>query len=227
MISEYKKPLSPTLRRYLTQRRMKMISLTRDILDRLWPDGDDDIIDGMIASQTDAFNLGDIDSALRLIHFMAQVSTECDGGTVFEENLSYSAERLMEVWPSRFPTLLEATPYAHAPQALANKVYEGRMGNRQAGDGWSYRGRGLIQITGRDKYFAVGAMLNIDLLGSPDLATDPQWTLKVACASWKLSNANHPADEDSVQRVTRLINGGLTGLVQRQAWLTKWRAEAT
>lgn len=72
------------------------------------------------------------------------------------ENLNYSAERITQVWPSRFPTLSSAKPYAHNPQSLANKVYGGRMGNNTVNDGWMYRGRGLAQITGKTNYAKFG-----------------------------------------------------------------------
>lgn len=201
-----------------------MQTLTRELLNRLWPQALPALKDGILATQADALTFGEIDSTLRLSHFMAQVSHESTGGAVLEENLSYSAERLTEVWAARFPTLLAATLYEHNPRALGNKVYNGRLGNRiGTDDGYDYRGRGLIQTTGRDKYFAVGTLLDLDLIAKPDLAKDPNHALKVACACWKMANANAGADDDSVQRVTRAINGGLNGLQSRQAWLEKWR----
>jgi putative chitinase len=79
-----------------------------------------------------------------------------------EENLNYSAKRLTQVWPSRFPSIAAATPYANNPQKLANKVYGGRMGNVAPDDGWRYRGRGFVQITGRDNYAKYGLADNPD-----------------------------------------------------------------
>lgn len=93
-----------------------------------------------------------IDTPARVAHFLAQVGVESGGLARVEENLSYSAERLMTVWPSRFKTLAAAQAYARNPEALANKVYGGRMGSTQPGDGWRYRGRGLKQLTGRNNY---------------------------------------------------------------------------
>lgn len=81
---------------------------------------------------------------------MAQVLHETGGLTVLVENMNYRAERIVQVWPSRFRTIEEATPYAHNPEKLANKVYGGRMGNTHPGDGWRFIGRGLLQITGRE-----------------------------------------------------------------------------
>lgn len=201
-----------------------MKTLTREVLDKLWPHAKPQLKDGMLASQTESLAFGEIDSTLRLAHFMAQCSHESTGGAILEENLSYSAERLMEVWPARFPTLLQATPYTHNPKALGNKVYGGRMGNRLGtDDGYDYRGRGLIQTTGRDKYVSVGALLDLDLISHPELVNDPGHAFKVACACWTIAGANAGADDDSVQRVTRVINGGLNGLQSRQVWLGRWK----
>jgi putative chitinase len=164
------------------------------------------------------------DSARRLAHFMAQVLHETGGLTIQSENLNYSAERLMAVWPKRFPNLDAATPYARNPEKLANLVYGGRMGNIDPGDGYKYIGRGLLQITGRASYKKFGDLLGIDLAGTPALAVDPQWALKVACEVWKWLGCNAKADADDIVAVTKAINGGLTGLADRQAWLVKTKA---
>ena len=164
------------------------------------------------------------DSALRLAHFMAQVLHETAALTVEAENLNYSPERLMAVWPRRFPALAAAEPYAGNPEKLANLVYGGRMGNIDPGDGWKYIGRGLLQLTGRAAYKKYGDLLGIDLAGTPVLAVDPQWALKVAGAVWQALGCNAKADADDVTAVTKAINGGLTGFSDRQAWLVKTKA---
>lgn len=160
-------------------------------------------------------------TALRLRHFMAQVLHETGGLTVLHESMNYSAERMMVVWPSRFPTLASAKPFAHNQEALANKVYGGRMGNVNAGDGWKYIGRGLLQITGREDYAKYGKLLGIKLESTPDLAIDSAWSLKISAEEWKAKNCNAKADEDSLIKVTVAINGGKTGLAERQEWLKK------
>ncbi len=86
---------------------------------------------------------------LRVAHFMAQILHESGAFTILDENMNYTAKRMMQVWPSRFKTLASAQPFANNPEKLANKVYGGRMGNVDPGDGWKYHGRGLLQLTGR------------------------------------------------------------------------------
>jgi putative chitinase len=201
--------------------------ITRAQLDTQWPHADAALKDGIIAGQSDAYALADLTTPLRLAHFWAQASHECGAGIEMEENLNYSAKRLTEVWPKRFPTLMEAQLYAHNPQALAIKVYGGRMGNLPAPstDGFAFIGRGLLQETGRDEYTAVGSAIGLDLINYPQWASSPDYALKVACGSWKIAGCNPAADADNLALVTRRINGGLIGLDQRAAWLAKWKRE--
>ena len=161
------------------------------------------------------------ETALRLAHFMAQVLHETGGLTVTKENLNYRAERIVEVWPRRFKNVRDARPYARNPEALANKVYGGRMGNREPGDGWKFVGRGLLQITGRSSYERYATALGIDLLGAPDLACSSEWSLPIAAEEWKASGCNAFADRDDLRRVTRAINGGTIGLDSRRQWLAR------
>lgn len=201
--------------------------LTRENFTKLWPHAHADLVDGIIRTQADAFKLGQIDTQLRLVHFLAQCSHESGGGTVMEENLNYSAKRLTQVWPKRFPTELVASPYAHNPKALGIKVYGGRLGNAPGPSdaGFRHRGRGLIQLTGHDAYEAVGKICGLDLLSDPDLASAPLTALKVACGSWLMDRGNGPADDDDIEAVTHRINGGFNGLIERTVWLTKWKRE--
>jgi putative chitinase len=157
----------------------------------------------------------------RVRHFLAQVLHETDGLTILVESMNYRAERIVDVWPSRFPNVAAATPYAHNPEGLAEKVYGGRMGNDNPGDGWKYIGRGLLQITGRESYEKFGQRLGIDLVGNPDLATSGEWALKIAASEWKASGCNGHADNDDLREVTRVINGGYIGLSSRHDWLER------
>jgi putative chitinase len=162
-----------------------------------------------------------ITTGLRLAHFMAQALHETGGRTILEESMNYRAERIVQVWPSRFKTVADAQPFAHNPEALANNVYADRMGNNQPGDGWRFIGRGLLQITGRESYTLYGARLGIDLIASPELAMSAQWALPIALEEWKASNCNALADADNLRGVTRAINGGYIGLSSRADWLAK------
>lgn len=147
-------------------------------------------------------------------HFVSQVLHESGGLRYLAENLNYSAERLCAVWPKRFPNADRARPYAHNPEKLANYVYAGRMGNTEPGDGWRYRGRGLIQITGRSNYELIAELTGMDVVTTPDLLTEPNAALLSALAWWGESLPE--ADDMSVEQVTRVVNGGLNGLDERK-----------
>jgi putative chitinase len=204
----------------------RMNTLTAPILDARWPRAPHSLVDGIVASAASVLDTFEINTPLRLAHFMSHCSEESGAGTVLEENLHYSAERAHEVWPSRFPTVASASPYADSPRLLADRVYGGRMGNASGtDDGWNFRGRGLIQITGRNAYEGVGKAAGIDLLGNPNLACASGSALLVAAACWREIGANAYADKDDIVGETRLINGGLTNLEAREVWLRVWKKE--
>lgn len=167
---------------------------------------------------------GILANANRLCHFMAQIAEETGGFVVKVESLTYTTpQRLMTVWPKRFPTVASALPFVRNPVALGDKVYGGRMGNVDPGDGFKYRGRGYLQTTGRDAYRKFGALIHDDLERNPDLVTEPPISLRCTTAEWTASKINAAADADDIEKVTRLVNGGLVGLDDRKAWLTKAR----
>ncbi|MES2972376.1 MAG: glycoside hydrolase family 19 protein [Pseudomonadota bacterium] len=146
--------------------------------------------------------------------FLGQVLHESAGLTQFSENLNYSAERLVQVWPGRFPTLADARPYALNPEALANRVYGGRMGNVELGDGWRFRGRGPIQLTGRANYAAVGDLIGQDLVTLPELMEQPRYALEATIAWWEDRIPDSMLGDP--ERVTKRVNGGLIGLADRE-----------
>lgn len=157
--------------------------------------------------------------------FLAQVGHESSDLTSLEEDLNYSAKRLTEVWPSRYPTLEAAAPYARNPEALANHTYGSRLGNTQPGDGWKFRGRGPIQLTGRENYTRCASGTDLPLLEYPDrLASMPKYGAQAAAWYW-LDRVTQGGD---IRQVTREINGGLNGLADREerlnrilAWMQK------
>jgi len=163
------------------------------------------------------------DTPLRLAHFMAQVLHESDGLANQIESLNYSAERLPKVWPSRFkPTgPLDPADFAHNQQKLGNEVYGGRMGNTGPNDGFTYRGRGLLQLTGKESYQEATTTLRAqnpaapDFVATPDAVFSAPWCLAVAVAEWASKGCNALADEDDIRKVTKAINGGLIGLSDR------------
>ena len=163
------------------------------------------------------------ETPLRVAHFIAQVLHESDGLANQIESLNYSAQRLPQVWPSRFkPTgPLDPADFAHNPQKLGNEVYGGRMGNTGPNDGFTYRGRGLLQLTGKDSYQEATTTLRAqnpaapDFVATPDAVFSAEWCLAVAASEWASKGCNALADQDDIRKVTRAINGALIGLSDR------------
>lgn len=156
-----------------------------------------------------------INTLPRIEQFLAQTFEESGALSNINESLSYSAQRMVEVWPGRFPNVTVAAPYAMNPQALADKVYAGRGGNTGPNDGYLYRGRGLIQITFKDTYSKCGQALGVDLIANPDLLLQPLYAALSAGWFWHTGTgvdldiyADHNDLQDFMQ-ITRRINGGL------------------
>ena len=163
----------------------------------------------------------DLDTPKRQAAFIGQCAVESANFTRLQENLNYSAQRLTQVWPSRFPNISMAEPHANNPEKLANFVYAGRMGNLQDGDGWKFHGRGLIQLTGRENYANCGSGIGVDLIDNPDLLLTPKYAVLSAGWFWNKKGLNALADTQEYGAMTRRINGGLTGLDERIAKITK------
>ena len=159
-----------------------------------------------------------IDTPLRLAAFLAQIAHESGQLRALAESLNYSAEALLRVFPRYFDTG-QAAAYARQPERIGSRVYANRMGNgdEASGDGWCYRGRGLIQVTGRTNYTACGAALGLDLIAQPELLEQPGPAAHSAGWFWHSNGLNRPADARDIATITRRINGGLTGLEDRKA----------
>lgn len=159
-----------------------------------------------------------IDSRLRLSAFLAQIGHESGQLRVLVENLNYSAEALVRTWPSRF-TAQTAQAYARQPEKIANRVYSGRMGNgpESSGDGWRHRGRGLIQLTGRDNYRAAGAALGLPLEEQPELLEQADHAAQSAAWWWAKHGLNELADAGRIQDIGSIINTGKPGRVPHGA----------
>lgn len=159
----------------------------------------------------------EINTPKRIAAFIAQCAHESGGFKFLSENLNYKAESLMKVFPKYFPTKELAEQYAKKPEKIANRVYANRMGNgdEASGDGFKYRGRGLIQLTGKTNYTWFAASLEI----SPEEASDYLGTFEgaaqSACWFWENNNLNKEADAGDIKTMTRKINGGFIGLDDR------------
>lgn len=159
-----------------------------------------------------AMDAGGITDQKSKAMLMANVDHESGGFKKNEENLNYSAKRLQEVFPKYYSTPEAARADANNPEAIANKVYGGRMGNTEAGDGFKYRGRGDIQLTGKKQYEDMGKKLGVDLVNNPDLAKDPKISAQIAVQHWKSSGADRAAMAGDQERARKLTNGGTNGL---------------
>lgn len=169
----------------------------------------------------------DINTTGRMAAFLAQIAHESAELNRLLENLNYSAQGLIATWPRRFPTLELARQFERNPERIANHVYAGRMGNGDlaSGDGWTYRGRGVIQLTGRGNYRTVGMAIGLPLETNPDLLLEPGPAALAAGYFWKSRGLNELADdrsdddddEDFVS-ITVRINGGRAGLADRRRY---------
>lgn len=150
----------------------------------------------------------------RLAEFLAETCHESGGYKRFSENMNYSAKRLTEVWPSRFPTLASAAPFVGDAKKLANYVYGGRMGNEVNGtdddDGWDHRGSGMLQHTGAEEYAKLKERIDYDC----DDVRDPAKSVRAACDYWQRKTVNAYIDRGDYKGVRRAINGGTLGLAE-------------
>ena len=167
-----------------------------------------------------------ITSHVRLSHFLSQVLHESIGLSHTVENLNYSAEALMRTWEKRFPTMELAKQYARQPQKIANYVYANRNGNGpvDSNDGWTYRGRGPIQITGKAKYIILTKKYGIDYVVNPAYLERPFDGMQAALWFWDDNFLSQLADTDNPVAVTQKINGGQTGIVDRKRLLIQCKS---
>lgn len=154
----------------------------------------------------------------RIADFIAQTAHESGGYVRFTENLNYSGSAALKTWPNHFNNAL--ANWAHrTPERIAEVAYgvrsrsgKGRMGNTQPGDGWKYRGRGILQITGKDNYRRYGKMVGLDLVNNPDLAADPETSLLLALIYYKDRGILPHVDKKDYVTARKLVNGGTIGL---------------
>ena len=178
------------------------------------------IPDKVIEQIPDVMQKFEINTPLRLAHFLAQCGHESGGFKLTKENLNYSAKGLQNIFKKYFPTEVKAKEYERKPEKIANLVYGNRMGNgiESTGDGAKYCGRGYIQLTGKDNYTAFGTAIN------EDIAVNPQWVAEkyaLLSAAWFFNKnklhiiADEGASDLVVTKVTKRVNGGIIGLPDR------------
>jgi putative chitinase len=160
----------------------------------------------------------EITTVERVAAFLAQCGHESADFTVLKENLNYSAEGLSKVFPKRFPTVAAAQPYNRNPEKIANKIYADRMGNgpEASGEGYKFRGRGAIQLTGKENYSKFAASLGMDLTAAVAYCETLEGAIESACWFWTTNKLNALADATDIVALTKRINGGTIGLEDRK-----------
>ncbi len=215
-----------------------MRDLTAADFTTLWPAASKPLWTGILTTQDGVWASCGITKAIRLAHFMAQISHESGCGSDIVESLNYTPAALLSQWPSHFtPDLANrvgrTAQHAADQRAIGNAAYGGRMGNVQPDDGYNFRGHGLLQITGRTAFKTIGGMCGLDLQGHPELTVDPLHCLVVAATEFKVSGCLPYADQDDVTAVSALVNVGhwpcnpasIIGLDKRKEWLAKWKGQ--
>lgn len=163
-----------------------------------------------------------INTDLKKVHFLAQIIHESQGLTKVEENLNYSAKRLVEVFPKYF-TSTTAVNYANKPNLIGSRIYANRMGNgdEKTTDGYKYRGRGYIMNTGKSQYQILTKEFAVDFVGNPDLLKQLPYSMLSAGFYWYRNNLNILAEQDKIKEITKAINGGYIGLDDRNRIVEK------
>jgi putative chitinase len=169
----------------------------------------------------ETFKKYQINTPKRQACFIGQCMHESGGFKFLRENLNYSAKALINTWPSRFPDMDTAEKFERQPEKIANKVYSGRMGNTEDGDGAKYIGRGLIQLTGKDNYRAFGEAIGEDLVANPQLVEEPRYAALSAGWFFNKRNLNALADVMDIETMSKRINGGAIGMADRIAKINK------
>lgn len=195
------------------------MQLTKPLFAKLFPHAQMSNLDKYYVHLVAGMEKFGINTPMRMAAFLANLGHESGNFTAVSENLNYkSAARIHEIFHAHFPTVEDALPYVGNPQKLASKVYGGRYGNgpEHTGDGWRYRGRGLIGTTFRENYEKTGKALGIDLVRHPELLEEPIWAAYSACWFWQWQHLNELADAGDFLALCKRINGGTNGLQDRQ-----------
>jgi putative chitinase len=198
-------------------------------LRKLWPHGNQHVahlLEGTAAHADEVFAKYGFKTPLSVAMAMGQFSEECGAGLEMEESGNYSAQRLLQVFPTHFtPSMAQRA--AHNARLVFDIAYGGRMGNRPppADDGYSFRGRGFSQVTGRSGYAALAAKTGLPLLEHPELLSDPDHALECGVADLIVCGCLPFALKGDIVSMTRHLNGGYNGLADRRVWTARWRQE--
>jgi len=195
-----------------------MIKLTLENLQACLPDAKVSNLEKFLEGFNETFEHFEINTPESMAMFLAQTAHESGNFSATEENLNYSAKGLTGTFKRYFPSETDATPYARKPEKIANRVYGARMGNgaESSGEGYKYRGRGVIQLTGKDNYNNCGKALGLDLLAEPDQVAKNPVAVLSAGWFWNTRKLNTWAEKGDVLTVTKKINGGTIGLEDRK-----------
>lgn len=201
-------------------------------LKSLWPHAAPGLIEGTVKAAPVVFPKYGLNSDLVIAHAMAQFSEECGAGLEMQENMNYSAARLMQVFPTHF-TYQQAILYQHNPRQIADHAYGGRMGNSPppSNDGWNFRGQGFSQVTGKSNYIALAKKTGLDLINHPELIIAPDTALECGVADFVLCGCLPYAERDSLLGVSSMLNVGhfvsdptrINGYTMRRSWLGLWK----
>jgi putative chitinase len=194
-----------------------IMKVTLDQLYNFFENTDDTVLIKFVEPINKVIEEFDINTPKRLSMFLAQIGHESGGLTRLHENLNYKAPRLSQIFPKYFRDV-DPEDYANDPEAIANRVYCNRMGNgdEDSGDGYRFRGRGAIQLTGRSNYTACGEDLEVDLIDNPEYLETPEGAIRSAAWFWDKNNLNDWADKGDIVTCTKKINGGTIGLDDRK-----------
>jgi len=194
------------------------MNVTAIQLNQFFEDTPEETVDLFVDPLNRTFAKFEIDTPLRIAMFLAQVGHESGGLKFTKENLNYSGDRLLVVFPTHFDDSDDMSTFNRNPEKIANRVYCNRMGNgdEASGDGYKFRGRGLIQLTGKNNYTRFAEAIGKDIDDVVEYAETPEGAAMSAGWFWSSNNLNRAADAGDVLAATKRINGGTNGLAQRQ-----------
>lgn len=193
------------------------MNITRDQLSKILHKTSSQRTEELFIIFEDLFSKYEINTINRIAGFFAQCGHESADFNVLTENLHYSALRLTQVFPRIFPNIAAAQPYDNNPEKIANKIYSSRMGNgtEESGDGYRYRGRGAIQLTGHNNYETFAKSINLSITATVAYCETLRGAIESALWFWKINNINKICDNDDIVTMTARINGGQNGIQDR------------